>query len=212
MSVTNNVLTQHKLSSPTAISGSKKNERIIYSEIIRNGKKGIFLNLNSCTPPYKSALVKFNERNMYIYINYTEELELLLTDVVDKMGDDDREILEEKFLLYSVLNKYKEDGYIKAKIDMLNFGESFFQQPTEGKNGKKELKNLPYEDFQYDAITEGIFSLKISGVWRRENTSEAGISIRVLAVLVKSFHNITQDEEYEEESVKNLLNSRAIGA
>ena len=57
---------------------------------------------------------------------------------------------------------------------------------------------------------EGVFSLKISGVWRRENTPDAGFSIRVLAVLVKSFHNINQDEEYEEESIKNLLKQREI--
>ena len=204
------MIAQHKLSSPTAISGSKKNEKIIYSEIVRNGKKGVFVNLKSSTPPYKSVLTKFNERNMYVFINYTEELELLLIDTVDKMSDDDRAILEERFLISSVLNKCKEDGYIKAEVDMVNFGESFFQQPTEGKNGKKEFKNLSYEGFQYDAITDGVFSLKISGVWRRENTPDAGFSIRVLAVLVKSYHNINQDEEYEEESIKNLLAQREI--
>ena len=201
---------QDKLSSPTAIAGSKKNERIIYSELIREGKKGVFLNINSSTLPYKSVLAKFNERNMYIYINYTEKFEAYLMNTIDRINVDDRAILEERFLISSVLNKYKEDGYVKAKIDMVNFGESFFQQPTEGKNGKKEFKNLPYEGFQYDAITEGVFSLKISGVWRRENTSDAGFSIRVLAVLVKSFLNSNQDEEFEEEEIKKLIKDREI--
>ena len=208
MSVSKESLTQLTLSSPTSILGSKKSDKIIYSDIVRNGKKGMYLNLRSCTPPYKPALVNFNERNMYVFINYTEELELALMGVIENMDVDSSEILNDKFLITPVLNKYKEDGFIKAKIDMSHFGPTFFQQPTEGKDGKKGFKNLPYEDFQYDAITDGVYTLKISGVWRRENSPDSGFSFRVLAVLVNSYHKITQEEEYEEEALQELLNLR----
>ena len=75
MSLSNETLTQIILTPPITIKGSKKNEKIVYSEIIANGKKGVFVNVNSKTPDSKQTLYKFNDRNMYVYIKYTEELE-----------------------------------------------------------------------------------------------------------------------------------------
>ena len=68
-----------------------------------------------------------------------------------------------------------------------------------------ELKNVSYEDLQYDMITNGVFTLKIGGVWRKENTDEAGISFRVIAVLVNAIQKPMQEEEFEEEELQNLL-------
>ena len=61
MSVSNETLTQIILTPPNTIKGSKKNEKIVYSEIITNGKKGIFVNVNSKTPDnkLKRSLMKF---------------------------------------------------------------------------------------------------------------------------------------------------------
>ena len=94
------------------------------------------------------------------------------------MDVESNDLLQDKFLIAGVLQKYKEDGYIKVKIDIDKFGKSFFQQEEEGKKGKKILKNMNYEDFENDnIITNGVYSLKIGGVWRKENSTSSGFSI-----------------------------------
>ena len=210
MSVSNNNLTQIILTPPTTIKGSKKTEKIIYSDIVSNGKKGIYVNLNSKTPEHKPTLYKFNDKNMYIYLKYTEDLEMVLMEIIDNMDVESNDLLQDKFLISGVLEKYKEDGYIKVKVDVHKFGNSFFQQIEEGKKGKKIAKNIPYEDFENDnIITNGIYSLKIGGVWRKENSTSSGFSIRVLAVLVNSFYkSSTEEEENDDSAYQELLKSR----
>ena len=66
--MSNKDFTQLTITSPTVISGSKKNEKTAYADIVKNGKKGVYLNLRSGTPPYKPALSKYNESNIYVYI------------------------------------------------------------------------------------------------------------------------------------------------
>ena len=210
MSVSNETLTQIILTPPNTIKASKKNEKIVYSEIISNGKKGVFVNVNSKTPDNKQTLYKFNERNMYIYINYTEELEMVFMEIIENMDVESNDLLQDKFLISGVLQKYKEDGYIKVKIDIDKFGKSFFQQEEEGKKGKKILKNMNYEDFENDnIITNGVYSLKIGGVWRKENSTSSGFSIKVLAVLVNSFYKSSNEEENDETGYQHLLTTRS---
>ena len=210
MSVSNNNLKQIILTPPTTIKGSKKTEKIIYSDTVSNGKKGIYVNLNSKTPEHKPTLFKFNDKNMYIYLKYTEDLEMVLMEIIDNMDVESNDLLQDKFLIPGVLEKYKEDGYIKVKVDIHKFGNSFFQQIEEGKKGKKIAKNIPYEDFENDnIITNGIYSLKIGGVWRKENSTSSGFSIRVLAVLVNSFYkSSTEEEENDDSAYQELLKSR----
>ena len=197
------------LTPPTTIKGSKK-EKITYSDIIANGRKGIYLNLDSKTPEHKPTLFKFNDKNMYIYIKYTEVLEMIFMEIIDKMDVESNDLLQDKFLITGVLEKFKDDGFIKVKIDNHKFGKSFFQQIEEGKKGKKITKNMPYEDFENEnIITNGIYSLKIGGVWRKENSTSSGFSIRVLAVLVNSFYKSTNEEEENDETeYTELLNLR----
>ena len=210
MSVSNETLTQIILTPPNTIKGSKKNEKIIYSETISNGKKGVFVNVISKTPDSKQTLYKFNDRNMYVYIKYTEELEMVFMEIIENMDVESNDLIQDKFLIAGVLQKYKEDGYIKVKIDIEKFGKSFFQQEEEGKKGKKILKNMDYEDFENDnIITNGVYSLKISGVWRKENSTSSGFSIKVLAVLVNSFYKSSNEEENDETSYKHLLTTRS---
>ena len=185
-----------------------RKKKTVYSDIVKNGKKGIYFNLQSCTPAFKPALSKYNESNIYVYIKYNEILETILLEILKGMDRDSDLTLKEKFLVIPTLEKYKEEGFIKAKVDKHRFGVSFFQQPIEGKNGKKELKNISHEDLQYDMISNGVFTLKIGGVWRKENTDEAGFSFRLLAVLVKAIQKPTQEEEFEEEELQELLKSR----
>ena len=210
MSVSNNTLTQIILTPPTTIKGSKKTDKIVYSDIVSNGKKGIYVNLNSKTPEHKPTLFKFNDKNMYIYLKYTEELEIVLMEIIDNMDVESNDLLQDKFLISGVLEKYKEDGFIKVKVDLHKFGNSFFQQIEEGKKGKKITKNIPYEDFEHDnIITSGIYSLKIGGVWRKENSTSSGFSIRVLAVLVNSFYkSSTEEEENDDSAYQELLKTR----
>ena len=133
---------------------------------------------------------------MYVYIKYTEELEMVFMEIIENMDVESNDLLQDKFLISGVLEKYKEDGYIKVKIDINKFGKSFFQQEEEGKKGKKVVKNMNYEDFENDnIITNGIYSLKVSGVWRKENSTSSGFSIKVLAVLVNSFYKSSNEEE-----------------
>ena len=209
MSESNNDLTQIILTPPTTIKGSKK-DKIIYSDIVSNGKKGIYLNLNSKTPEHKPTLFKFNEKNMYIYIKYTEELEMAFMEIIDNMDVESNDLLQDKFLISGVLEKYKEDGFIKVKVDIHKFGNSFFQQIEEGKKGKKIAKNIPYEDFENEnIITNGVYSLKIGGVWKKENSTSSGFSIRALAVLVNSFYKASSEEEENDDSAfQELLKSR----
>ena len=209
MSESNKDLTQVILTPPTTIKGSKK-DKIIYSDIISNGKKGIFLNLNSKAPEHKPTLFKFNDKNMYIYIKYTEELEMVFMEIIDNMDVESNDLLQDKFLISGVLEKYKEDGFIKVKVDIHKFGKSFFQQIEEGKKGKKIAKNIPYEDFENEnIITNGVYSLKIGGVWRKENSTSSGFSIRVLAVLVNSFYKASSEEEENDDSAyQELLKTR----
>ena len=210
MSVSNENLTQIILTPPNTIKGSKKNEKIIYSEIITNGKKGVFVNVKSRTPDNKQTLYKFNERNMYVYIKYTEEMETVFMEIIENMDVESNDLLQDKFLIMGVLQKYKEDGYIKVKIDIKKFGKSFFQQEEEGKKGKKILKNMNYEDFENEnIITSGIYSLKIGGVWRKENSTSSGFSIKVLAVLVNSFYKSSNEEETEDLGYQHLLTTRS---
>ena len=208
--MSNNDLTQIILTPPTTIKGSKKTDKIIYSDIVSNGKKGIYLNLNSKTPEHKPTLFKYNEKNMYIYIKYTEELEMALMEIIDNMDVESNDLLQDKFLISGVLDKYKDDGFIKVKVDIHKFGNSFFQRIEEGKKGKKIAKNIPYEDFETEnIITNGIYSLKIGGVWRKENSTSSGFSIRVLAVLVNSFYKASSEEEENDDSAyQELLKSR----
>ena len=210
MSESNNALTQIILTPPTTLKGSKKTDKIIYSDIVSNGKKGIFVNLNSKTPEHKPTLYKFNDKNMYIYLKYTEELEMVFMEIIDNMDVESNDLLQDKFLIFGVLEKYKEDGFIKVKVDLHKFGNSFFQQIEEGKKGKKIAKNIPYEDFENDnIITNGIYSLKIGGVWRKENSTSSGFSIRVLAVLVNSFYkSSTEEEENDDSAYQELLKTR----
>ena len=210
MSVSNNDLTQIILTPPTTIKGSKKTDKIIYSDIVSNGKKGVYLNLNSKTPEHKPTLFKFNDKNMYIYLKYTEELEMALIEIVENMDVEFNDLLQDRFLISGVLEKYKEDGYIKIKVDIHKFGNSFFQQIEEGKKGKKIAKNIPYEEFENEnIITSGVYSLKIGGVWRKENTTSSGFSIRVLAVLVNSFYkSSTEEEENDDSAFQELLKTR----
>ena len=209
MSESNKDLTQIILTPPTTIKGSKK-DKITYSDIVSNGKKGIYLNLNSKTPEHKPTLYKFNDKNMYIYIKYTEELEMAFMEIIENMDVESNDLLQDKFLITGVLEKYKEDGFIKVKIDIHKFGKSFFQQIEEGKKGKKIAKNIPYEDFENEnIITNGVYSLKIGGVWRKENSTSSGFSIRVLAVLVNSFYKASSEEEENDDSAyQELLKSR----
>ena len=211
MSVSNETLTQIILTPPNTIKGSKKTEKIVYSEIISNGKKGIFVNVNSKTPDHKQTLYKFNDKNMDVYIRYTEELEMVFMEIIENMDVESNDLIQDKFLIAGVLEKYKEDGYIKVKIDINKFGKSFFQQEEEGKKGKKVIKNMNYEDFENDnIITNGVYSLKISGVWRKENSTSSGFSIKVLAVLVNSFYKSSNEEEENEDSgYQQLLKTRS---
>ena len=210
MSVSNETLTQIILTPPNTIKGSKKNEKIVYSEIIANGKKGVFVNVNSKTPDSKQTLYKFNDMNRYVYIKYTEELEMVFMEIIENMDVESNDLLQDKFLIAGVLQKYKEDGYIKVKIDIDKFGNSFFQQEEEGKKGKKILKNMNYEDFENDnIITNGVYSLKIGGVWRKENSTSSGFSIKVLAVLVNLFYKSSNEEENDETGYQHLLTTRS---
>ena len=210
MTVSKNNLTQIILTPPTTIKGSKKTDKIIYSDIVINGKKGVYLNFDSNTPEHKPTLFKFNDKNMYIYLKYTEELEMAFLEIIDNMDVESNDLLQDKFLISGVLEKYKEDGFIKVKVDLHKFGNSFFQQIEEGKKGKKIFKNIPYEDFENDnIITNGVYSLKIGGVWRKENSTSSGFSIRVLAVLVNSFYkSSTEEEENDDTAYQELLKSR----
>ena len=210
MSVSNETLTQIILTPPTTIKGSKKTDKIVYSDIISNGKKGVYVNLNSKTPEHKQTLYKFNDKNMYIYIKYTEEMEMVFMEIIENMDVESNDLLQDKFLISGVLEKYKEDGYIKVKIDLHKFGNSFFQQIEEGKKGKKVVKNMSYEDFENDnIITNGVYSLKVSGVWRKENSTSSGFSIKVLAVLVNSFYKSSNEEEENDDSAyQQLLKTR----
>ena len=210
MSESNKDLTQIILTPPTTIKGSRKTDKIIYSDIVSNGKKGIYLNLNSKTPEHKPTLFKYNDKNMYIYLKYTDELEMALMEIIDNMDVESNDLLQDKFLISGVLEKYKEDGFIKVKVDIHKFGNSFFQQIEEGKKGKKIAKNIPYEDFENEnIITNGVYSLKIGGVWRKENTTSSGFSIRVLAVLVNSFYKASsEEEENDDTSYQELLKTR----
>ena len=208
--MSNDTLTQIFLSPPNTIKSSKKNEKIVYSEIVANGKKGIFVNVNSKTPDNKQTLYKFNERNIYIYVSYTEEIEMVFMEIIENMDVESDDLLQDKFLIAGVLQKYKEDGYIKLKIDIDKFGKTFFQQEEEDKKGKKILKNMNYEDFENDnIITNGVYSLKISGVWRKENSTSSGFSIKVLAVLVNSFYKSSNEEENDETGYLHLLATRS---
>ena len=208
--MSNETLTQIILAPPTTIKGSKKTDKIIYSDIVSNGKKGIYVNLNSRTPEHKPTLHKFNDKNMYVYIKYTEELEMVLMEIIENMDVESNDLLQDKFLITGVLEKYKEDGYIKVKVDVHKFGNSFFQQIEEGKKGKKIVKNMAYEEFENDIIiTGGIYSLKVGGVWRKENSTASGFSIRVLAVLVNTFFkNTTDEEENDDSAYQELLKTR----
>ena len=210
MSVSNETLTQIILTPPTTIKGSKKTDKIVYSDIISNGKKGIYVNLVSRTPEHKPTLHKFNDKNMYIYIKYTEEMEIVLMEIIENMDVESNELLHEKILIAGVLDRYKEEGYIKVKVDLHKFGKSFFQQIEEGKKGKKVVKNMDYEDFENDnIITNGIYSLKVGGVWRKENSTSSGFSIRVLAVLVNGFYkSSTEEEENDDSAYQQLLKTR----
>ena len=208
MGVSNNDFTQLTISSPTTIAGSNQRNKIVYRDIIKNGKKGIYLNLQSRTPDLKPSLSKYKSNDIYVYIRYNENLEVVLIKILEGMDRESDLTLKEKFHVIPTLEKYKEDGYIKAKVDTSRFSASFFQQPIEGKNGKKELKNISHEDLQYDVIMDGIYSLKIGGVWRKENTDEAGFSFRVLAVLVNTIQKPSKEEEFEEEAIQELLDSR----
>ena len=202
-------LSQVILTPPSTIKGSKK-EKITYCDIVSDGRKGIYLNLNSKTPEHKPTLFKFNDKNMYIYIKYTEEMEMGFMEIIDNMDVESSDLLQDKFLISGVLEKYKDDGFIKVKVDNHKFGKSFFQQIEEGKKGKKITKNIPYEDFENEnIITNGVYSLKIGGVWRKENSTSSGFSIRVLAVLVNSFYKSSNEEEENDDlSYQELLNSR----
>ena len=165
-------LSQVILTPPSTIKGSKK-EKIIYSDIVCNGKKGIYLNFNSKTPEHKPTLYKFNDKNMYIYIKYTEDLEGSFMEIIDNMDVESNDLLQDKYLITGVLEKYKEDGFIKV------------------------------------IITNGVYSLKIGGVWRKENSTSSGFSIRALAVLVNSFYKASsEEEENDDSSYQELLNSR----
>ena len=185
MSESNENLTQITLTPPNTIQGDKKSGKITFCDIVSNGKKEIYVNVNSKTPENKQTFYKFNDKNMYVYIKYTEELETVFMEIIENMDVESRDLLDDKFLIASVLDKYKQDGFIKVKVDKKFNGKTFFQQIEEGKKGKKILKNMNYEDFINDnLITNGVYSLKICGVWRKENSPLSGFSIKVFAVLV----------------------------
>ena len=135
---------------------------------------------------------------------------MVLMEIIENMDVESNDLLQDKFLITGVLEKYKEDGYIKVKVDVHKFGKSFFQQIEEGNKGKKVVKNMDYEDFENDnIITNGIYSLKVGGVWRKENSTSSGFSIRVLAVLVNSFYkSSTEEEENDDSSYQQLLKTR----
>ena len=137
---------------------------------------------------------------------------MALMNIVENVDVESNEALQDKFLVAGVLDKYKEEGYIKAKVDILKFNASFFQTIEEGKKGKTTYKNLPYEDFESDStITNGIYSLKIGGVWRKENSPCSGFSIKVLAVLANAYHkNADDDEENDDAAFKELLRLRNL--
>ena len=82
MSVSNESITQLTLSPPTTIQGSKRSDKIICSDIVQNGRKGVYVNLNSRTPEHKPTLYRFNDKNMYVYIKYTEEFKMLLLEII----------------------------------------------------------------------------------------------------------------------------------
>ena len=137
-------------------------------------------------------------------------MEIVLMKIIENMDVESNELLHEKFLITGVLEKYKEDGYIKVKVDLHKFGKSFFQQIEEGKKGKKVVKNMEYEDFENDnIITNGVYSLKVGGVWRKENSTSSGFSIRVLAILVNGFYkSSTEEEENDDSAYQQLLKTR----
>ena len=138
---------------------------------------------------------------------------MVFMEIIENMDVESDDLLQDKFLIAGVLQKYKEDGYIKLKIDIDKFGKTFFQQEEEeDKKGKKTkiLKNMNYEDFENDnIITNGVYSLKISGVWRKENSTSSGFSIKVLAVLVNSFYKSSNEEENDETGYLHLLATRS---
>ena len=139
-------------------------------------------------------------------------MEMVLMEIIENMDVESNDLIQDKFLISGVLEKYKEDGYIKVKVDVHKFGNSFFQQIEEGKKSKKVVKNMPYEDFENEnIITNGIYSLKVSGVWRKENSTSSGFSIRVLAVLVNSFYkSSTEEEENDNSAYQQLLKTRCV--
>ena len=143
MSMSNEDFTQLTISSPTVIPGGNNNEKIVYADIVKNGRKGVLFNLLSCTPPLKPTLSKFNESNLYVLIKYNEILEAVLSKILEGMDRDSDLTLKEKFLVIPTLEKYRADGFIRAKVDKSRFGASFFQQPIKGKNGEEKLKNIP---------------------------------------------------------------------
>ena len=71
---------------------------------------------------------------------------------------------------------------------------------------------MSYEDFENDnIITNGIYSLKVGGVWRKENCTSSGFSIRVLAVLVSGFYkSSTEEEENDDSAYQELLKTRCV--
>ena len=147
---------------------------------------------------------------MYLYIEYTEELEMVLLSILENMDSDSYEELQENYLIQGVLDKYKNDKFVKAKVDIYKFGPSFFQQAEEGKKGKKGMKNLLYEEFLYVTITKGVLSLKTGGVWRKDNSPDSGFSISVLAVLVKVLKNhVEEEEENDDKAFTELLQSKS---
>ena len=62
---------------------------------------------------------------------------MVLMGIIENMDIESSDLLQDKFLIAGVLEKYKEDGYIKVKVDVHTFGNSFFQKVEEGKKGKK---------------------------------------------------------------------------
>ena len=209
MSESNETLTQITLTPPNTIQGDKKTGKITFSDIISNGKKGIYVNVNSKTPEGKQTFYKFDDNNMYVYIKYTEEFDMVFMEILENMDVESSDLLQDKFLIAGVIDKYKQDGFIKVKVDKKFNGQTFFQQIEEGKKGKKTLKNMNYEDFINDnLITNGVYSLKVCGVWRKENSPLSGFSIRVFAVLVNLFFAGSSVEENDELSREELLKTR----
>ena len=86
----------------------------------------------------------------------------------------------------------------------------FSNKRKRARKEKKILKNMNYEDFENDnIITNGVYSLKIGGVWRKENSTSSGFSIKVLAVLVNSFYKSSNEEENDETGYQHLLTTRS---